>query len=284
MKSTTKEILMSRSIIAASCGILLVTCAFAAEGLALAVTTTNAYTVVDTGQTNCYDDNHPITEPAPGQPFYGQDAQFASSSPAYANNGDGTVTDLNTGLMWVQARGTQMTWDAAVADATSNTTGGNTDWRMPTIKELYSLILFSGVNGASVTNTAGYVPFIDSNYFGFVYGSGTGGERVIDCQDWSGTEYVSTTMNGDATIFGVNFADGRIKGYPKYVSGSGTGQVNYVRYVRGNTAYGTNQFADNGDGTITDLATSLMWSQADSGVGLNWSNALTWVQAELPGL
>jgi len=239
------------------------------------------FTIVDTGQTNCYGDAAKITAPAPGQPFHGQDAQYVSPAPAYTNNGNGTITDLNTGLMWVQPRGAKMTWDAAVAGAATNLTGGHADWRMPTIKELYSLIKFTGVNGPGITSTAGYVPFIDTNYFGFAYGSGVGSERVIDCQDWSATPYVSTTMNGDATIFGVNFADGRIKGYPKYTPGSGgtTGQVMFVRYVRGNPAYGTNNFVDNADGTVTDLATALMWSQADSAVGLSWSNALAWVQA-----
>ncbi len=239
------------------------------------------FTVVDTGQTNCYNNASPITAPVAGQAFYGQDAQCASPAPAYTNNGNGTITDLNTGLMWVQARGAKMTWDAAVAGAATNRTGGYADWRMPTIKEIYSLIQFSGVNGTSVTSTAGYVPFLDTNYFGFAYGSGIGSERVIDCQDWSATAYVSTTMNGDATIFGVNFADGRIKGYPKYVPGSGgtVGQTLYARHVRGNPGYGTNNFVNNGDGTITDLATGLMWAQADSGTGMNWSNALAWVQA-----
>ena len=240
------------------------------------------FTVVDTGETNYYGNSSPIAMPASSQPFYGQDAQYVDPVPAYTNNGDGTITDLNTSLMWVQARGAKMTWDAAIAGAVTNRTGGYTDWHVPTIKELYSLIQFSGANGTSVTSTAGYVPFIDTNYFGFAYGSGVGSERVIDCQDWSATPYVSTTMNGDATIFGVNFADGRIKGYPMYLpgSGGGTGQTMYVRFVRSNPGYGTNNFINNDDGTITDLATGLMWSQADSGTGMNWSNALAWVQAK----
>ncbi len=238
------------------------------------------FTVVDTGETNCYNNNARIDAPAAGQPFYGQDAQFANPVPAHTNNGDGTITDLNTGLMWAQARGTKITWANAVAGAATNRTGGYPDWRMPTIKELYSLIQFSGVNGTTMTSTAGYTPFIDTNFFGFAYGSGVGSERVIDCQDWSATAYVSTTMNGDATVFGVNFADGRIKGYPRYQPGSGgtIGQTLYVRYVRGNPSYGTNNFVNNGDGTITDLATALMWSKNDSGTGMNWADALTWVQ------
>lgn len=238
------------------------------------------YRVVDTAQTSCYNSAGSIPAPSPGQPYYGQDPQYAGPTPSYINNGDGTISDLTTGLMWVQARGSRATWAAALAGAATNRTGNYTDWRMPTIKELYSLIKFNGVNGPSVTNTAGYTPFIDTNYFGFTYGSGVLPERVIDCQDWTATEYVSTTMNGDVTIFGVNFADGRIKGYPRYVPGGGsTEKTLYYRYVRGNEAYGTNSFVSNGDGTVTDLATALMWAQADSGAGHDWSNALAWVQS-----
>ncbi|MDD3605162.1 MAG: DUF1566 domain-containing protein [Kiritimatiellae bacterium] len=239
------------------------------------------YSVVDPGQTNCFSPSGIITPPLSGEDFYGQDAQFDGPASSYTNNGDGTVTDLETGLMWVRSRGSKMTWSNALSGAETNRTGGYSDWRMPTIKELYSLIRFNGVNGPDNMTTAGYVPFIDTNYFEFAYGSGTGGERVIDCQDWSATEYVSTTMNNDETIFGVNFADGRIKGYPKYIpGGGGEGYVLYVRYVRGNPAYGVNSFTNNGDGTITDMATALMWSQADSGSGLDWPSALAWVQAQ----
>ena len=52
----------------------------------------------------------------------------------------------------------------------------------------------------------------------------------------------------------------------------------FVRYVRGNLDYGVNDFVDNGDGTITDTATGLMWSRADSGEGMDWEDALVWVQ------
>ena len=48
--------------------------------------------------------------------------------------------------------------------------------------------------------------------------------------------------------------------------------------VRGNPAYGKNDFHDNGDGTVSDRATGLMWSKADSGAGMNWPDALAWVQ------
>jgi len=232
-----------------------------------------AYTIVGTGQTKCYGDRGGISAPQPGQPFYGQDAQHPDPVPSYKDNGDGTVSDLNTGLTWVKARGEKVSWEAAVAGAEDCRAGGFDDWRMPTIKELYSLINFNGGCAGTVANST---PYIDTKYFDFVYGDESKGVRIIDCQDWSATEYISTTMNGNPTVFGVNFADGRIKGYPK---SSPRGETKlFVRYVRGNPDYGKNNFRGNGGGTVTDQATGLMWQQDDSGKGLNWQEALAWVQ------
>lgn len=251
--------------------------ACAAIGWGVATRAAVPYPIVDTGQTTCYGTGGAITAPALGAAFYGQDGQITGNAPAYQDNGDGTVTDKVTGLMWVKARGSKVSWDAAVAGASACRVGGYTDWRMPTIKELYALIDF---NGKSAQTAAASIPYLNTTYFGFTYGNTSLGERVIDCQDWSATQYVSTTMNGNATVFGVNFADGRIKGYPKIRPESGNPNTLYVRYVRGNPAYGINSFVNNNDGSITDTATGLMWSKADSGTGLNWQDALAWVQAK----
>lgn len=56
------------------------------------------------------------------------------------------------------------------------------------------------------------IPYINTNYFEIIFGDATG-ERVIDGQDFSSTLYVSTVMQGQSADFGVNFIDGRIKGY-----------------------------------------------------------------------
>ena len=236
------------------------------------------FTVVDTGQSGCYDNaGYAIDCPDEGDPYFGQDAQHHGNQPAYADNGDGTISDLNTGLMWVKTPGfvNKSTWDQATSGAVGCTAGGYADWRLPTIKELYSLIDFDGWTGMDAASSS---PYIDTEYFDFAYGQTSSGERFIDAQYCSSTEYVSTTMAGDHTVFGVNFADGRIKGYGTTMP-NGSKKYFYVRYVRGNPDYGLNDFVDNGDGAITDRSTGLIWSRDDSGTGVVWEDALAWVEA-----
>jgi hypothetical protein len=84
-------------------------------------------------------------------------------------------------------------------------------------------------------------------------------------------------MNGDETMFGVNFADGRIKGYGLKMAGKD--KTFFVLYVRGNPGYGQNSYTDNGNGTVTDNATGLTWTQSDSGAGMNWEAALNYCEA-----
>jgi len=246
------------------------------------------YVIVDTGQIRCYGDYAEMEYPRPGTDFFGQDAQYIGNEPAYKNNDDGTVTDLNTGLMWQSDPGEKMTFKQAVAGAAKCRTAGHTDWRLPTIKELYSLILFSGTDPDPMSRDAsGLKAFIDTKYFKFRYGDAAKGERIIDSQFATCTKYVSTTMRGSETMFGVNFADGRIKGYGMRSPRTGGDKTFHVLYVRGNASYGKNDFKDNGDGTVTDEATGLMWMKADSGAlkagknkdgKLNWREALAWAE------
>ncbi|MBN1666983.1 MAG: DUF1566 domain-containing protein [Anaerolineales bacterium] len=249
-----------------------------------------SYPIVDTGQTQCYDDQDRITCPQNGQAFFGQDAQVVGNQPAYQDNGDGTITDLVTGLMWQKTPGEQQTWAEALAGAESFYLAGYDDWRLPTIQELYSLMDFSGVDpsGWNDTDPSQLVPFIDTDYFDFEYGDEVAGERLIDAQYWSSTVYAATTMNGAVTAFGVNFADGRIKGYPSAAigpPGDTFTMTAFVRYVRGNPEYGQSELVNNDDGTIRDLATGLTWVQADSGVGMDWKSALGYCQdLELAGV
>ena len=233
------------------------------------------YPVVDTNQKACYGTDTVIACPAEDSAFSGQDIQYSGNEPRYQNNEDGTVTDLVTGLMWQKDPGAKMTYDAAVAGAGDFTLAGYDDWRLPTIKELYSLIQFSGVDpsGYEGTDTSGMIPFIDTEYFDFAYGDTSTGSRIIDSQWVTSSVYESTVMGGMQCFFGVNFADGRIKCYPTTVMPGQNGY--FVIHVRNTGSYGTNNLTDNGDGTITDAATGLMWEKDDNGTGVIWQDALS---------
>ncbi len=138
--------------------------------------------VVDTGQTTSYGEQGAIAHPSPGQPFHGQDSQHSSSQPSYLDNGDGTISDLNTGLMWQKSPDfvNKRSCSEAGPYADALVLGGHSDWRLPTIKELYSLMDFRGSSTATPP-----VPYIDTNYFDFQYPSAGSGDRLVDVQFWS---------------------------------------------------------------------------------------------------
>ncbi len=252
--------------------------------------TAQNYPIVDTNQQIAYDTLTEIDLPAQGDAFFGQDANYASNQPSYQDNGDETVSDLVTGLMWSKSPDMdgdgdidyqdKMSYEEALAGAASFDLAGYSDWRLPSIKEMYSLIIFSGLDPSGYEgSTEDLIPFINTDYFDFAYGDESAGERIIDAQMASTNIYVGTTMMGDETMFGVNFADGRIKGYGTGPMPGQTGDKQfYVYYVRGNTEYGINDFEDNGDGTITDNATGLIWMQDDDGEGMVWEDALNYAE------
>ncbi len=243
------------------------------------------YPIVDTNQKVCYDAKVAIDEPIPGQAFYGQDAQFEGNQPSYKDNGDGTITDLVTGLMWQKSSDTdgdgqltakdKLSYKKSLKYAKKSKYAGYTDWRIPTIKELYSLIDFSGIDpsGYRENDPSGLRPFINTNFFTFEYGDENSGERLIDSQ------YVTTSLyknKKNKLLFGVNFADGRIKGYG--LKFGRKDKTFCVLLVRGAKTYGKNNFKDNGDGTISDKATGLMWTKGDSMIGMNWERALGYAE------
>ncbi len=233
------------------------------------------YKIVDTNLKEFYNNTSVIPEPNDGEWFYGQDAHYQGFQPSYSDNSDGTITDNVTELMWQQNMGEKISFDNAFKKADSLTLGGYTDWRVPTLKELYSLIQFNGITGQSEANAK---PYINTDYFDQPFGDEGQGERFIDAQTWSATEYVGKIMHGNDGIFGVNFIDGRIKGYPKTKPATGLPNKMYFRMVRGNTEYGKNNFVDNKDGTISDLASGLMWQQADNGQTYNWQEAIDYAE------
>ena len=59
----------------------------------------------------------------------------------FTDNGDGTVTDTATGLMWQKdTQGGQMDWDSAITYCENLSLAGHSDWYLPDLDELKSLI------------------------------------------------------------------------------------------------------------------------------------------------
>ncbi|WP_158850237.1 DUF1566 domain-containing protein [Algibacter sp. L1A34] len=262
------------------------------------------YVQVATGQVTLYDeDGNVIPSLKPSDSLFGQDANYLKGKKmSYQKNEEGITTDLNTGLMWQEVPTTEgFDWKGAKEYCENLELDGYDDWRMPTAKELYSISDFS----------EGW-PYLDTNYFSLV-----NNEHVDKSEQyWADNKYVGHTEEGQyAAAFGVNHATGHIKAYPgeepedrgdrkgpppgnqkpqgqESENGekgnrppppgngerpTGNPMLKHVRAVRGN-AYGVNDFYDNGDNTITDKASGLMWSKNDSEKGLDWKNALYYAE------
>jgi len=234
-----------------------------------------SYPIVGTSQTGIWDGIGNSITPASNEAFYGQDAQFTHSTPVYTKSSDGlTVKDEVTGLTWQKTYDSGTYYWASIQTVVDNLNtqnyGGYNDWRVPTIKELYSLW-----NGS-----VGW-PYIDTEYFDIKY---TDEQDLSHAIFWSSDKYTGVLGNisggngeaaGDELAFGVNFGTGHIKSYS-----ISSGPKHFVRCVRGNLSYGVNLFQNNNDGTISDLATGLMWQQNDNGSGMDWEHALAYAQTQ----
>jgi len=251
--------------------------------ISLTITTgvaqTVTFEVIDTKQEVCFDNNGMVIPClGPAAPLYGQDAQYNGTQPSFQDNGNGTITDNNTGLVWQKGYQTNnIQYAAAFTYCNNLTTGGITNWRVPTIKELFSLADFRGeiIGGNANLST----PYIDTTYFDFSYPN-----QVYAGQYWSSTLYTmgGAQANNVEVAFGFNFADGHIKGYETgFYFGGGPGvstNGNFCRCVSGTeNVYGVNNFQDNGNGTISDNATGLMWTQTN-GSNLDWEDALSYCE------
>ena len=80
----------------------------------------------------------------------------------YVDPHDGTVTDTATGLDWQKDTYGPLDWKEALAYCEHLDLGGHDDWRMPTLKELQSLVDYSR-DGPAVNTT--YFPDTESDYY-----------------------------------------------------------------------------------------------------------------------
>ena len=250
--------------------------------------------VPDSGQTKCYDNNgNEISCPKPGEPFYGQAGNYTINEMSFTkmdNNGNDLTEDAEnwvmvrdnvTGLIWEvkQAKDdvanfenpsdadNQYTWydtnpannlgytgyyndgkntQVFIEQLNQKQLGGFNDWRMPSPKEL-----------ASIANLAKIDPAIDVDLF----------PGAMSAFYWSSTSNASYT--GGA--WGVNFLNSLDYNGAKDSS-------YYVRAVRGGQCWSFDNWVINGDRTITDIASGLMWELEAKNTEQTWKNAMDYCE------
>jgi hypothetical protein len=270
--------------------------------------------VPDTGQSKCYNATVEIPCPSPGQPFYGQDAQYTINPMSYTKlDGSGNalsdsatswvmVKDNVTGLIWesktnkdgvkdyynphdadntytwydsnpatnggdpgTPGRGTDT--QAFLKTLNDSNYGGFNDWRLPTIKELAYIVKYS-ISSPGPTIDTGY--FLDS----------------VSSLYWASTTDATSTSHAWGVIFDYGDDGLNYKGGSYYVRAVHGGQpislghlaiesfdaVDSILLNDASTATGA--FMDNGNGTVTDTYTGLIWQQASSYFTRIWAQAL----------
>jgi len=158
-----------------------------------------------TGSTECSNDAGDLI-PCAGTT---QDGELQAGDPfSFTDNGDGTITDENTGLMWekksddsgIHDVDTSYNWGNAflmhIFSLNFSSFAGYNDWRLPNIRELSSISGF-GANPIPPAFDNGCAP----------------GCTVVTCscaasaRNWSSTTVPDATSNAYATQFGDSFGN-----------------------------------------------------------------------------
>ncbi|QHI68110.1 Lcl domain-containing protein [Tichowtungia aerotolerans] len=186
-------------------------------------------------------------------------------SPRFTDNGDETITDNLTGLMWAKSASSAY-WHTALQNCDGLTLAGHDDWRLPNVREMRSLC-----------NYGLHDPAIESSVF-----------SSLPYNDWYWT---STTLPNYSFKYAVSLAAGTTYAHLTYNYGTyysnyylpvrtamkgladvpRTGQTQGTTYagedgdLQAGAAWPSPRFTDHGDGTVTDHLTGLMWSRQSSG-------------------
>jgi hypothetical protein len=177
------------------------------------------------------------TQPVPGGNQNGTKANnITTDTERYKDNGDQTVTDKKTGLIWQKAEVVDVSLEQAKQSVGELSVGGYNDWRMPTILELLSIVDTS-LNKPPFSDMLGSS---ESEYF------------------WS-----SESTPGVTDRAWVLNAGGGIGNKPIDESHAAGGDKIYsLKCVRGNMNVPTTRFIDNGDGTVSDNLQKIVWMQS----------------------
>ncbi|MBN2109324.1 MAG: DUF1566 domain-containing protein [Deltaproteobacteria bacterium] len=273
--------------------------------------------VARTGQTMCYDDNGTVIS-CTGT---GQDGAIQAGAvwpdPRFSDRGDGTISDNLTGLVWAQnanllgtvdadndtdgtAEDGMVSWQHALdymVKLNREAYLGYTDWRLPNINELESLLNAQLINPAlpqghpftnvqsdyywSSTSGANYTQgaWLVHMFFGYV---GTYDKTINHLYVWPvragqcgslGNSVICLPKTGQTLCYKDNGTE---------TDCSGTGQDGDIQ---AGVAWPSLRFEDNSDGTVTDSLTGLEWTKNAylAGATMTWQQALDYVKTLTTG-
>jgi hypothetical protein len=265
-----------------------------------------------TGQTMCYDSSGNVIA-CTGT---GQDGALlegvAWPSPRFADNGDQTQTDQLTDLIWPKdgsgptvgsCVGGTPSWQEAlnyVACLNTNNYLGHNDWRLPNVNELESVVNAGQSDTATWLNEQGF-----SNVLSFYYWSSTSYAFdlslgwLVGMSDYYGVTFINSkyyqfaagvwpVRGGQPGSFGYSaiWRTGQTTCYDpsgNVIACTGTGQDGALQE---GVAWPSPRFTDNGDQSVTDNLTNLIWtknanspgpSACGGGTLMTWQGALNYV-------
>ncbi len=180
--------------------------------------------------------------------LFGEDSDYEINPPSCTDNEDGTVTDNVTGLVWQQDGENPVGYDldAAVRFCEDLELGGHGDWRVPSLGELLTTVDYGLWNPAA--DPSCFTGFRRNSYY-FTSTS------TVD-PSWS--RRVVLALN---PMYGIVETGG-----------------SSVRCVREEQPQVPEGLMDNGNGTVTDLATGLVWQQGETDEYVSWTDALAYCE------
>jgi hypothetical protein len=256
-----------------------------------------AVELAKTGQSTCYDASGTVI-PCAGT---GQDGEtqhgVAWPQPRFTDNRDGTITDNLTGLVWLAQADClgKVEWlDAlaaanALAEGQCGLTDGSEagDWRLPNILEAVSLMNLEVANPGDWLETSGFSGFYGVGLWSsttianpMAIPPGQGAFTFSSAQGFvgvgtKGNTYESWAVRGVASGPAPVWRTGQSTCYDKLgavISCAGTGQDGDHQ---AGVAWPLPRFTVNGDGTVMDNLTGLLWIQdLDCFGNRMWEDAL----------
>lgn len=207
----------------------------------------------------------------------------------FIDNGNNTVTDTMTGLVWPKdVNFPGLTWQAAQSYVANMTLGGYTDWRLPTVNELQSLVNLQIPNQEDWLNAVGNYGNPFTNVHGYFYWSSTTAAAL------PGYAWMVNMHYGDVNMFSMTEPTGLyfwpVRGPINQTAPAQVWQTGQSGSA--GVAWATPRFTDNGNGSVRDNVTGLVWlkkancmdpsggvdkSTAGATNGeISWSDSLLW--------